>query len=168
MRILFVLIAATASFAAEIPITVVGEFTNMRFTGEHQYGYAVQLWRQGDRVFGLFSAAAGLQGDTPTGMLDDIRFDPRTGALSFRAKLTTGLVHENGSDRPARDLFVFGGKLDGNELSGTVKPSESGRPQAPEKIRLKRQNSDHMFEPARYEEWQRKTAEIIRVRGPRW
>ncbi len=44
-----------------------GVFSNMRSTAEHQYDYKVELWQEGDRVFGLFLASEGLIGDTPTG-----------------------------------------------------------------------------------------------------
>jgi hypothetical protein len=58
----------------------VGEFSNVRYTAEHAYGYAVQLWRDGDRLIGLLMVSEGLQGDTPTGMLENVRFNSRTGA----------------------------------------------------------------------------------------
>src|SRR5438046_1449435 len=74
-------------------IAFVGEFSNMRFTDEHAYGYGVELWRQGDTLFGLFSASEGLAGDTPTGMLEDVKFDSRTRKLSFKAKLTIGAAY---------------------------------------------------------------------------
>jgi len=60
----------------------------MEFTEEHAYGYVVQLWRQGDRVFGFREAPEGLAGDTPIGALEEVQFEPRRSALSFKAKLT--------------------------------------------------------------------------------
>lgn len=69
-----------------------GVFTNMRFTREHQYGYSVELWQEKDRVFGLFLSSEGLSGDTPTGLLEDAAFDAKTGRLTFRARLSTGMT----------------------------------------------------------------------------
>src|ERR1700719_513521 len=81
-----------AAFAqAPRPITFVGEFSNMRYTEEHAYGYSVQLWREGSAVFGLLLASEGLAGDTPAGLLEDLKYDPRAGKLSFQAKLTMGV-----------------------------------------------------------------------------
>ncbi len=54
-------------------IAIVGEFSNMRYTEEHAYGYTVQLWRQGDALFGFFLASYGLAGDTPAGMLEQLQ-----------------------------------------------------------------------------------------------
>src|SRR5689334_12968176 len=102
------------SAQAAISISVVGEFSNMRFTGEHAYGYSVQVWRAGGQLVGLFLASEGLAGDTPAGILENVTFDTRTGALSFRAKLSIGSdVQANGSQAPSWDLFEFTGKLTG-------------------------------------------------------
>jgi hypothetical protein len=49
------------------PVGFLGEFSNIEFTEKHAYGYVVQLWRQGDRVFGFLEASEGLAGDTPIG-----------------------------------------------------------------------------------------------------
>src|SRR5450759_4216040 len=78
--------------AAEL--RAVGIFTNMRYTTEHAYGYSVSLWRAGDCVLGLLEASDGLAGDTPAGQLEDVRYDPRHGALSFTACLTIGLFSD--------------------------------------------------------------------------
>src|ERR671929_129905 len=67
-----------------------GVFTDMRYTVEHQYGYSVELWREKDRAFGFLLVSAGLAGDTPTGLLEDVAYDLKTGRLTFRARLSTG------------------------------------------------------------------------------
>lgn len=107
LSLLFVGAALTA-FARDPdrPIRAIGDFSNMRYTEEHAYGYTVELWRDGDSAIGVFLVSAGLQGDTPVGMLENVRFDSRTGALSFTAKLTTGVaVLPGGRQEPSRDLF---------------------------------------------------------------
>src|SRR2546425_9747656 len=70
------------------PIRYIGAFTNVRYTAEHAYGYTVQLWRQGDGLIGLLLDAQGSQADVPTGLLEEVRFDPARGTLSFKAKLS--------------------------------------------------------------------------------
>src|ERR1017187_3008288 len=62
------------------PIRAIGDFSNVRYTEEHAYGYTVELWRDGNSAIGLFLVSEGLQGDTPMGMLENVRFDSRTGA----------------------------------------------------------------------------------------
>src|SRR5437879_10467002 len=106
--------AALPAFAQELnrPIRAIGEFSDMRYTEEHAYGYAVELWRDGDSVIGLLLVSEGLQGDTPTGILENIRFDSRTGALSFTVKLATGAtILSGGGQEPSRNLFEFSGTL---------------------------------------------------------
>src|SRR5579864_5407724 len=106
VAMLFLIVVALGQ--APRRIIFAGEFSNMRYTEEHAYGYTVQLWREGVAVFGLFLASEGLAGDTPTGLLDDLKYDPRSGKLSFKAKLTMGLDARN---QPSHDLFEFNGKL---------------------------------------------------------
>jgi hypothetical protein len=151
-----------AAFAqAPRPITFVGEFSNMRYTEEHAYGYSIQLWREGAAVFGLFLASEGLAGDTPTGLLDNLKYDPRSGKLSFKAKLTMGV---DARQQPSHDLFEFDGKLGGRAVSGVLK-----RGAASERINLRKLPPDAALpHPRTYDEWKRQTDEILRRRGPKW
>lgn len=154
------------------PIRAIGEFSNIRYTAEHAYGYAVELWRDGDSVIGLFLVSEGLQGDTPTGMLANQRFDSRTGALSFTAKLTTGLaVFPGGRQEPSRELFEFSGTLKATVLTGTLKRSDLLRPSRsgpPERVQLKIQPQAAMLPAGSYAEWKRQADEILKRRGPKW
>jgi hypothetical protein len=151
-----------AAFAqAPRPITFVGEFSNMRYTEEHAYGYSVQLWREGAAVFGLFLASEGLAGDTPTGLLDDLKYDARSGKLSFKAKLTMGV---DARQQPSHDLFEFDGTLSARAVSGVLK-----RAVASERINLRKLQPDGALpQPRTYAEWKRQTEEILRRRGPKW
>src|ERR1700676_1014299 len=103
-RLMFVMlpVITVALAQAPRPISFVGEFSNMRYTEEHAYGYTIQLWREGAAVFGLFLASEGLAGDTPTGLLDDLKYDARSGKLSFKTKLTMGA---DARQQPTHDLF---------------------------------------------------------------
>ena len=148
-----------------LALPVIGEFSNMRFTGEHAYGYSVQLWRNGDNLMGLFLASEGLAGDTPTGILENLKFDARTGKLSFRAKLTMGVeVLGNGRQASTRDLFEFDGTLTKTALAGTLKRS----PGRVERVKLAKQKENSTIEAATYEEWKKQVDEILRYRGPKW
>ena len=154
------------------PIRVIGEFSNVRHTEEHAYGYAVELWRDGDSVIGLFLVAEGLEGDTPTGILQNVRFDSRTGALSFIAKLTTGLaVLPDGRQEPSRDLFEFSGTLKPTVLSGTITRSDQLQPSrlgSRERVQLKLQPQAAMLEASSYAEWKRQVDDILKRRGAKW
>jgi hypothetical protein len=169
MRTLLLLAALAQATAA---VTVVGEFSNMRYTEEHAYGYTVQLWREGDRLVGLFLCSEGLAGDTPTGMLDQTQFDPANGKVSFRAKLTTGVAYPSpGQEAPSRDLFEFRGRLEKTALAGTLTRSDVLRPKAApqiQQVRLRKQTTQGTTAPASYAEWKKQAGEILKFRGPKW
>jgi hypothetical protein len=154
------------------PIRSMGEYSNMRYTEEHEYGYTVELWRDRDSVIGLLLVSAGLQGDTPTGMLENVRFVSRTGALSFTAKLTTGLAFlPGGRQEPSRDLFEFTGTLKATTLTGALNRSDLWQPSRPgsrERVQLKRQRQAAVLPAGSYAEWKRQADEILKRRGPKW
>ena len=146
------------------PIAFLGEFSNMRFTEEHAYGYTVQLWRDGPAVVGLLLASEGLAGDTPTGLLDEVKFDAKAGRLSFRTKLTMGI---DARQQPSHDLFEFDGTLSGAALAGVLK--RSGGITSSERVTLRKLAANSALpQPRTYEEWKRQTDEILRRRGPKW
>jgi hypothetical protein len=171
--VLLMLPTAFAGQDSEPPVSVIGYFSNMRFTEEHAYGYSVELWRRRDTFLGLFFASEGLQGDTPTGLLEDVKFDTKTGELSFRAKLSIGVVYSKEHDGvPSRDLFVFAGVLTKNRLAGTLKRLDGLRPQAApriEKLALTRSKSNQGMEPFKsLDDWKKAVKEILKFRGPKW
>jgi len=145
----------------------------MRFTQEHQYGTEVHLWREGADLFGLLFYSGGrLIGDPPTGLLEDIRYDSKTGAISFVSKLTTGQhfckVHK---DVPAHDLFSFNGKLSEYSLSGVLTRSDALHPENPptveEQVMLKKTSgaiTDHRSRA----DWEAMLKKTLKFRGPKW
>lgn len=149
-----------------------GEFSNVRHTAEHAYGYTVQLWREGDRVFGLFTAASGLAADTPVGLLEDVRFKPSTGALSFTAKLSVAAIYMGkGKQEPTHDLFSFEGSLHDGALAGVLTHVDKMQPKSPpasKHVRLPKTRNPATIEAASYDEWKRAVDGILKVRGPKW
>ena len=86
-------------------------------------------------------------GDIPTGLLEDIRYNPKTRMIAFTSKLTTGQhfckIHK---DLPSRDLFSFGGKLSNASMSGVLKRSDAlhpGNPPTEEVIEVRRAKDFH-------------------------
>jgi len=156
---------------ADIPIVAVGAFQKWRLSDEHQYGYEVDLWQQGDRVFGLLLVGDGPAGDTPAGMLEDVEFDSHSGRLSFSARLTTGLHYCREHDGvPSRDVFRFSGVLSKRDLAGRFQHSEALHPaEAPrtEHVALRRSARD-LTVPASYAEWKADADRTLKRRGPRW
>ena len=169
---LALLISQPGRFAGEYQnFTTIGSFSNMKFTEEHQYGAEIELWKEGGELFGLFSYSEGLIGDTPTGLLEHTKYDPRTGSISFESRLTTGQhfcrLHK---DMPSHDLFGFRGKLSSSSVSGVLKRSDSLHPEAPateERVVLRRSIGNQADYRSR-SEWIVASGEILRFRGPKW
>jgi hypothetical protein len=178
LALIFGLVSPGQADCRTIPDTAriqsIGRFSDMRYTEEHAYGHAVVLWRASGCVFGLFESSEGLAGDTPTGLLTDVRYNP-SGALSFAAKLTTGVTNMAGSTAPvpSRDLFGFTGRLGSTALEGRLRRSDQLRPAvepADIHIVLRRvPEQDDLFDEAKtYGAWREAVEPILRFRGPKW
>lgn len=158
----------------DAPIDLVGEFTNMRYTEEHAYGYSVELWRSGKCLFGLFLASEGLAGDTPTGLIENLKFDSRTGAIAFLARLTMGRLTAKDLDNvESRDVYRFTGKLSRTWLRGTVRHTNALLPQHPGVsaalvLRRSREHADALRSVATFREWEREVRRMLELRGPKW
>ncbi len=106
---------------AETKAEVLGAFSRITHTGDDAFGYTVKLWKQGDRIFGRFLVYTGAPADPPAGLLEDVKFDPRTKRLSFTTRLSTGLVYsQEHRGVPSRDRFKFDGVLTRRQLVGTL------------------------------------------------
>jgi hypothetical protein len=138
-------------------------------------GYEVELWRQGDILFGFFTDERIGEADFPTGLVEDASFEPPTGRISFKARLS--LTPDESGFRRSHDLFEFSGKLEKDTLAGTVGHSVVGEPTKPEvsSVRLQRcwgpdskDLSLRYWRVPTYGEWRKRADEILKFRGPRW
>lgn len=160
---------------AATSVAVLGNFDSIKHFAEDAEGYRLQLWREGEQIFGLLSIYTGAPYDPPTGMLEDVEFDPRTRQFSFSARLSTAFTRDGEKLVPTRDRFTFKGVLGRNEVSGTLRQYDLFLPQSTplsKRIKLRRSRlatQDMMPPPATYAEW-KKWAEdgILRRLGPKW
>lgn len=136
---------------ADAPVRAIGEFSDMRYTEEHAYGYAVQLWRADDEMFGVFLASTGLAGDPPTGRIEDLQLDPATRTLHFYARL------------PIHGILVFDGTLTDGVITGEVLQVKSGKRERLDLCRLT--ESPQNFRT--FEDWDRWVRQILSFRGPK-
>jgi hypothetical protein len=165
--------AVAKASPAAAAVAFVGEFSNMHHTSEHAYGYSVQLWRNGYKLFGFLSDADGFAGDTPTGLLEDVHFDAATGALSFTAKLSVGSVYlGKGQQEATHDFFTFKGTFQNEKiLSGTLTHADKLQPgQVPisERLRLVKTGRHSAIEATSYDGWKQSADRILEFRGPKW
>lgn len=175
----------TAKLDKRAFVTVVGAFSNMRYTTEHQYGYKVELWRSGDCLFGLFLAAEGLQGDTPTGLLENILYNADSGQLSFTARLSMGVTRNEANTAwvPSLTVYKFSGTYNRKMIHGGLRRESSKRsaasPANSELISLTHSPKESKqlitfwqytkTETSRgptFANWQKHAEEILAFRGP--
>jgi len=158
----------------DLPVTALGTFMRIQSSGEHAYGYDVALWKQGAKIYGLISAHNGLLGDPPTGLLENVRFDPKTKKFSFKAKLTLGVFFSKESENvPSRDVFEFEGTLTTARLAGTLSTTNELCPdKCPEKKKINlprsKQWSSMLGGFKTYAGWKADADEILKRRGPEW
>ena len=152
--------------------TALGAYSDFQFTQEHQYGTGIQLWQEGSLLFGILSHSQGLIGDTPTGVLEKLTFDPKTCHISFSARLTMGQhyckVHK---DVPSQDIFHVEGVLTKSSLSGTLKHTDNlhqDQAATEEKMVLKKSDAWKVAQYPDREQWNAAVKDILNVRGPRW
>lgn len=170
------MIALTALLLAlSGPVVPVGTFDNYRFSEEHQYGYGLRLWRQGEALRGTFSAADGLAGDTPTGLIRD-GHSTAEGGVSFTATLMAGThsckLH-NGV--PERRAYTFHGRLVGIQITGTLEDAGLLHPEiaprrTPVTLELRSRETLALAVYDTEEEWEaavRKTWGIVEGNGGR-
>ncbi|MBK8810999.1 MAG: hypothetical protein IPN69_09745 [Acidobacteria bacterium] len=118
---------------SEPPLTIVGVYTNVQQNREHQWGYTIEIWRQGDKYFGLMfgDGTPRAIGDGPVARLENAEFNPKTESLRFTTVIRRGLCPE----------VRFEGKLSNSKLEGTFSPIEEECPKytaASERILLRK------------------------------
>jgi hypothetical protein len=146
----------------------VGSYENWRNTEEHQYGYGLQLWKQGEELFGLLRVAEGhLAGDIPIGVLEDIEFNSATGAFSFRSRLSLGMIS---ATEYSRDVYVFSGTMRAARVDGSIERQHaSGRASlGSSEVALERDTSgDATRGPASCADWTNLWEPVFAAWGPK-
>jgi hypothetical protein len=179
MMAYFFVVAATVMFISSNAQAVepqrfntLGQFSNYRFTEEHQYGAEVELWKGGKTILGTFSYSQGLAGDTPTGLLKNISIDRTTGKISFIAKLTTGVHYcKTHNNVPSRDLFSFEGVISKTAIAGKLKHADGlhlNMVPTEENVVLKKVDEVDLFTYKSRSEWEPSMKAILKFRGPKW
>jgi hypothetical protein len=152
--------------------TLLGTYSDMRFTQEHAYGSQVDLWRQGKELVGHFLHSEGLSGDTPTGLMEKVSYDPNSRRLSFEARLTLGKHYcRTHHGLPSRDKFIFDGTLNKGSIMGSLQREDGFHPESPgmrKEVRLRKRVSPGLNDFESRQQWEQYSKDILRYRGPRW
>jgi hypothetical protein len=137
-------------------VKFLGDFTNVRSNGEHQWGYTSELWIQDGRILGLFSGDSSsiAVGDPPTGLIVDQAFDAKTGRFSFSAQLPYSRYSFQG--------YLTKSTLKGRLINTTWNQSEE--------IILKKSKDDYselLGDFPSYEDWKAHADRILKRLGPK-
>lgn len=161
---------ATANDAAVVPF---GVYSNLGATEtDHCYGYHMKLWKHAQSLVGFLYHSEAMCGDTPVGILDNVRFEGdegRSGNLAFTARIFVGCVLDAGGDcNPVTDTFRFKGKLSASELTGamTRTADTDGEILESEAVRLERRDDTVLRAYASHAEWRREQDVVFR-RAPK-
>lgn len=153
-------------------VTLLGVFSRVDSgDGEHCNGYDVELWNNNGSLIGMIHHHRGLCGDPPAGLIEDVSYDKKTGALSFQARLSDGWAGLNASE-PTKDIIVFRGVLANKMLRGRVcwKTPNTNICLRQETVRLSVKHDSYWAHQsyATYEEWKKAKQRILDFRGPKW
>ncbi|MCI0614237.1 hypothetical protein L0244_14720 [bacterium] len=114
-----------------------------------------------------------MMGDTPTGRLENLIFDPKTGRLSFTTRLTLGSHFCSEHDgAPSRDVFEFEGVFSREAITGTLKQKDTLHPETSatrEEITLKKMEEKYFGKIYKNRaEWEEYSRQLLAFRGPKW
>lgn len=148
-------------------------FMNVKSDGEHASGYDVELWKQGEKIYGLINAHRGLMGDPPAGILENVNFDKKTGEISFTAKLSLSVTSGKKEDEwiPTHDLFQFNGILSKKMLTGKLKITDKTFNKfrvITKTLKLPFSTLWKLDNYKNYASWKKYANEILKRRGPNW
>ena len=137
----------------------------------HASGIELEMWKKGGQLFGFMSEYNGPAADPPVGKLESIRWDEKSGAISFTSKLSVGVdpAPEGSAWVPSKNLYEFNGAIGSKGLTGTLRRkfvNDDGSSTAyDEDVTLapKRASADESFEG-----WTKRWNEALKARGPKW
>lgn len=164
-----VLVCKGNARASDERVEFLGDYTHVESaTGEHCKGYDIILWKYKRLLIGFINHHRGLYGDPPMGLLEDTLYDPLTGTLLFKAKLSDGCMPTPTDCVPSKEIITFKGTLQGSILEGTVSWYSVDRNQQmfSEKVTLRASGQHRGFE--NYDKWMDYWGPILKFRGPKW
>lgn len=142
----------------------------------HASGIEVELWKHNAEFFGFLSEYVGPVADPPVGKLESIRFDEKTGKISFTSKLSVGVVAAAAGNTwvPSKNLYEFNGVIGKNGMTGTLRrkfvQEDQTEPAYEENITLKARTAADGDSAAgeSFEQWLSRWNEVLKKRGPKW
>jgi hypothetical protein len=149
---------------------LLGQFSNMTYSQDHQSGQDVYLWREVDELYGYMEySLGGALGDYTIARLQNVRFDSATQKLSFQAR--NPLYDEKGN--VIRNLFLFDGIIRPNAIEGILRcrhaitnaPCANDQKVLWKKVQLE---NTEMKRIGNRQDWEAHVNEQLKAHGARW
>jgi hypothetical protein len=162
--------AAPAAQPMALPTDKPISFSAIRITGgedPHAYGPEVDLCKEAGTWSGFISEYTGFAADPPVGRLENLMVEESTGRISFRALLNVGVDMRSGKWVPARRIFEFSGRLEPNQLVGTMlqRPVEANAPKPEGEAVVFRLEPRDANSPQSCSEWKQIWNRVLEFRG---
>ena len=149
-------------------VNFVGSYSNVESgdEGEHCSGYDIDLYEHEGSTIGNVSYSSGLCGDSPFGLLNEVKHEKKQGSLLFESKLSVG---EDAKGR-TKDILKFKGVLTQSSLSGVMSwfTYGSNKPYSEEKVKVQKIEKGWVVKSLDFEEWKKSQQELLKFRGPKW
>jgi hypothetical protein len=153
--------------------SLVGAWSNVQVSkGEdpHASGVEVEIRQKRGELVGFCSEYVGPVADPPVGKLESIRFDEKTGQISFTSKLSVGVVPapQGNTWMPSKNLYEFKGEIGKAGMTGMLRRKyvdADGKEMAyEENVTLAKKAGGE----SSLEEWMKRWTEALKTRGPKW
>lgn len=175
---LVIAVAAVSALSAA-PSPPAGAWSNVKIsTGDdpHASGIEVEIREHDGALVGFLAEYVGPVADPPVGKLESIRFDEKTGFITFTSKLSVGVAPAaaGGAWVPSKNAYEFKGAIGKTGLTGTLRRKsvqEDGTELAYEEnvmLKTKADAGGDNTPTESFEDWMKRWTEALKNRGPRW
>ncbi|WP_426322561.1 hypothetical protein [Pseudoduganella sp. R-43] len=160
--------AKPASTPAE-PVTVIGTYFNMEYSDTDEphanSGYSLDLYKQGNVVFGAIGIADGSLEPSQASIYDVI-YNEEQKTISFKAKYSDGSEFVGDKEREARVQLTFSGKIDKDQIKGTVTKLDAytHEPREEPELAVIPKSDGEPDVPTSFDEWDKSHSHPI----PKW
>ena len=167
-------VAALSLLGAASDPPPIGAWSNVQVSkgdDPHASGIEVEIRKHNGELVGFLLEYVGPVADPPVGKLESIRFDEKTGTLSFTSKLSVGVVPAAAGNAwvPSRNLYEFKGVIGNGAVKGSLRRKfveEDGKETAYEESITLAPKGNAADEPAA--EWLKRWNDVLKLRGPKW
>jgi len=151
------------------PVTLIGDYFSMEYSDSEEphakSGYSLELYKQGNVVFGSIAVADGSL-EPSQASIYDVSYNEEQKTISFKAKYSDGTEYTKDVEREARVLLTFSGKIGKDQIKGTVTKLDwyTHEPREEQELAVIPKSDGERGVPKSFEEWDKSHSHPI----PKW